>query len=81
MNFDASSRDSSSLWADICATRRVFGLGALVSLSFIYCHGQVFLAMVRQWWSNDMYSYAFVIPPETFVQTLLPVLETYLPRA
>src|SRR5574341_758493 len=48
---------------DYCyQNRRPLVLSVLLMAAFIYCYSKVFVALVSQWWNNDMYSYAFLIP-------------------
>lgn len=47
---------------NVYTNRQIWGLGAFLIASFIFCYAQVFAALARQWWSNDMYSYGFLIP-------------------
>ncbi|MCI0528725.1 MAG: exosortase W, partial [Nitrospira sp.] len=38
----------------------IWGFVLLVTLAF--CYAKVFVVLMGQWWSNDMYSYGFLIP-------------------
>ncbi len=43
-------------------TIKPLGLGIIVMAGLIFCYAGVFKALVDQWWSNNMYSYGFLIP-------------------
>src|SRR3972149_990443 len=49
----------SSLWRDSSA--QAVGVMLLAGLGFSYAH--VLKAIVAQWWTNNLYSYGFLIPP------------------
>lgn len=36
--------------------------GGLLLIGFVYCYFSVVAMMVGQWWTNDVYSYCFLIP-------------------
>ena len=42
--------------------RRALGMGLLVASTFIFCYARALGPLVSQWWSNDIYSYGFLIP-------------------
>lgn len=44
----------------------VWGWGILLSFAVLFAYGKVFAAMIIQWWSDDMYSYGFLIPVISF---------------
>jgi len=41
---------------------RAWGMGLMIAASMLFLYGEVISALVGQWWSNDMYSYGFLIP-------------------
>lgn len=41
---------------------QVLGLAGLLLFALTFCYAQVFMTLVRLWWSNDIYSYGFLIP-------------------
>ncbi len=41
---------------------RAWGIGLMVTASILFLYGEALSALVRQWWTNDMYSYGFLIP-------------------
>ncbi|HDL19913.1 MAG TPA: EpsI family protein [Nitrospirae bacterium] len=41
---------------------RSWGIGFMVTASIMFLYGEALSALVRQWWTNDMYSYGFLIP-------------------
>jgi len=47
---------------DVRSNRRFVGLLALISASFLFCYVGVLAGLAGQWWSNDIYSYGFLIP-------------------
>ena len=42
--------------------RRALGMGLLIAFTFIFCYARALATLVGQWWSNDIYSYGFLIP-------------------
>src|SRR5881397_426089 len=38
------------------------GVNTAVVSAFAFCYAEVFVTLVRYWWSYDTYSYAFLIP-------------------
>jgi EpsI family protein len=42
--------------------RRAWGLGLLIASTFIFCYARALVPLVSQWWSNNIYSYGFLIP-------------------
>jgi exosortase D (VPLPA-CTERM-specific) len=44
------------------SNRGVLALGGLLSASFLFCYAGVLASLAGQWWSNDIYSYGFLIP-------------------
>ncbi|MFY9270050.1 MAG: archaeosortase/exosortase family protein, partial [Candidatus Manganitrophaceae bacterium] len=41
---------------------QVLGSAGLLLFALVFCYVQVFMTLVRLWWSNDIYSYGFLIP-------------------
>jgi EpsI family protein len=42
--------------------RRALGMGLLIASTFIFCYARALVPLVSQWWSNNIYSYGFLIP-------------------
>lgn len=53
---DSMNYRESSITREVWISR-LFLLGA-----FVFCYGWVFMALAREWWSNDIYSHGFLIP-------------------
>lgn len=37
-------------------------LGSVVAAAFFFCYSEVFMTLVKRWWTENVYSYAFLIP-------------------
>jgi len=47
---------------NIIVYHRTWTIGLMVAVSILFLYGEVLIALVQMWWSNDMYSYGFLIP-------------------
>lgn len=52
----------SHIYRNDLTPRAVWGLGLFLLAAFVFCYASVFMTLAGQWWSNNIYSYGFLIP-------------------